>query len=159
MAEQALQSIKVVTAFGQEAKEVDRFSEPLEDARKSGIKYHLFSAIAYGLNNGAFMFIFALALFFGSLFVTEGVWNDVKSRDYTPGDIIAIFFGMMFSAYSLSLAGPNFKALTVGRQAAHAAIETIDRQPEIEIDSESAIRFEDLKGDIKFEDVVFRYKS
>ena len=159
MAEQALQSIKIVAAFGQEAKEEDRFSEPLEDARKSGIRFHLFSAIAYGLNNGAFMFIFAITLLFGSLFVIEGVWNDVESRDYTPGDIIAIFFGMMFAAFSLSLAGPNFKAVTVGRQAAHAAIEIIDRQPEIEIDSESATRVDNLMGDIKFEDVVFRYKS
>ena len=159
LAEQALQSIKIIAAFGQEAKEEDRFSEPLEDARKSGIRFHLFSAIAYGLNNGAFMFIFAITLLFGSLFVTEGVYNDVESRDYTPGDIIAIFFGMMFAAFSLSLAGPNFKSVTAGRQAANAALETINRNPEISLDSENALQINDLQGELKLDNVSFTYKT
>ena len=159
MAEQALQSIKIVAAFGQEAKEVDRFSEPLEEARKSGIKFHTISALAYGLNNGAFMFIFALVLLFGSLFVTEHVHNNVQDRGYTPGDIIAIFFGMMFAAFSLGLAGPNFKAVTVGRKAANAALEIINRNPEISLESEKALQINDLQGELKLENVSFTYKT
>lgn len=159
MAEQALSSIKVVAAFGQEAKEIEKFSEPLEEARKSGIRFHFFSGIAFGLNNGAFIFIFAFTLFFGGIFVIEGVKNDIKGRGYTPGDIVAIFFGMMFAAFSLSLAGPNFKAVTKGRQAAYAALEVIQREPKIIIDDENAILLNSLEGEIQFENVSFRYKT
>nr|AOQ25828.1 ABC transporter B family member 1 [Moneuplotes crassus] len=159
LAEQALNSIKVVQAYGQEEKEDERFCEPLEEARKSGIKYHYISSLAYGMNNGIFMLIFALALFFGALFVTEGIKNDIRDRDYTPGDIIAVFFGMMFAAFSLSLAGPNFKSVTKGRQAAYAALQTIERVPNIIIDDEAAKRIDNIRGEIKFENVKFKYKT
>jgi len=159
LAEQALNSIKIVQAYGQESKEDERFCEPLEEARKSGIKYHFITSLAYGMNNGIFMLIFAFALFFGALFVTEGVTNDIRDRDYTPGDIIAVFFGMMFAAFSLSLAGPNFKSVTKGRQAAHAALQTIERTPQIIIDDKSAKHLNDLRGEIRFENVKFKYKT
>lgn len=105
------------------------------------------------------MLIFALALFFGAILVTEGVHNDIRDRDYTPGDVIAVFFGMMFAAFSLSLAGPNFKAVTKGRQAAYAALQTIERVPEIQIDDERASPLDHLQGEIRFEKVKFRYKT
>ena len=148
-----------MAAFGQEDKEVERFSEPLEEARKSGIKFHLLSSLAYGCNNGVFILNFAIILFIGSIFVTESVTNNVRGRDYSPGDIVAIFLGIMFASFSLSLAGPNFKAVTVGRQAAYSAIETINRKPEIDIDCEDSLPLDDLKGDIVFENVSFKYKT
>jgi len=119
LAEQALSSIKIVAAFGKEEKEEARFSGPLEEARTSGIKYHFITSIAYSINNGGYLIVFGLTLLFGAMFVHHGVNNDIKNRDYTPGDIVAIFYGIMFAAFSLGIAGPNFKSLTKGRQAAH----------------------------------------
>lgn len=159
LAEQALSSIKIVQAFGQESKEDERFSEPLEEARRSGTKYHFISAFFYGLGNGAFPLLFALGLFFGGILVTEGVTNNVRDRDYTPGDIIAVFFGMMFASFSLSVAGPNFQAVTKGRQAAYSALQTIERTPEITIDDENSKDVSDLRGEITLERVSFSYQS
>lgn len=158
-AEQALASIKVVAAFGQEQKEEDRFNEHLEEARVSAIKFYFCSSLGYGLNNGAFMFVFGLALLFGALFVTESVHNDIRGREYTPGDIVGVFFGIMFGAFSLSLAAPNLQAVTKGRQATHKAITTIEREPLINIDDTSAKRLDNLRGEIEFEDVHFKYKT
>jgi ABC-type multidrug transport system fused ATPase/permease subunit len=159
-AEQALTSIKVVAAFGQEAKEEERFWENLEEARKTGIKFHLLTGLGYALNNGSFMFFFGTILLLGGIFVTQDVHNDVADRGYTPGDIIAIFFGIMFGAFSLSIAGPNFKSVTRGRQAAYAALETINRQPTIMIDDPSAIPLsDDMQGEIEFQNVEFSYNS
>lgn len=159
-AEQALTSIKVVAAFGQESKEEERFWEHLEEAKKTGIKFHFLSGLGYALNNGSFMFLFAVALMLGAIFVTEGVHNDVAGRGYTPGDIIAIFFGVMFGAFSLAIAGPNFKSVTRGRQAAYSALETINRVPQIIIDDANAIPISDsIKGEIEFENVEFKYKT
>lgn len=106
------------------------------------------------------MFLFGVALIFGAIFVVEGVHNDVAGRGYTPGDIIAIFFGVMFGAFSLAIAGPNFKSVTRGRQAAYSALQTINRVPKILIDDHTAKPISDnMKGDIEFQDVEFKYKT
>jgi ABC-type multidrug transport system fused ATPase/permease subunit len=106
------------------------------------------------------MLFFGVILFLGGIFVTEKVHNDVKDRDYSPGDIVSIFFGVMFGAFSLGIAGPNFKSVTRGRQAAYAALETINRKPTIMIDDPSAIPLsDDMQGEIEFENVEFSYNS
>ena len=159
LAEQALSSIKVVAAYGQEEKEEERFIAHLDKARSSGIRFHFLSALAYALNGGVFLAIFAGVLYFGGLFVTEGVHNDIKDRTYSGGDTIAIFFGVIFGAFSLGIAGPNFKALTKGRQAGRCALDVIERTPEILIDDPNAQPLTDFKGEIEFKDVSFKYKT
>lgn len=105
------------------------------------------------------MFLFALALFFGAIFVKEDVRNDIRDRPYTPGDVVAVFFGMLFAAFSLGMAGPNFRTVTKGRQAAYAALQTIERIPEIQIDDETAEPLDKIDGEIRFEKVTYKYKS
>lgn len=158
-AEQALSNIKIVAAFGQENKEEERFTEHLDYARNTSIRFNFLTALGYAINNSGFILTFGAALYFGGLFVTEGVHNDIKDRTYTAGDVIAAFFGVIFGAMSLGIAGPNFKALTKGRQAGYVALETIHRKPQILIDDPSASKLENFKGDIRFKDVSFMYKT
>jgi len=111
------------------------------------------------MNNGAFLVIFALAIFIGAIFVTEEVKNDIEDRPYSPGDVISIFFGIMFAAFTLGLAGPNFKAITKGRQAAYSALQTIERVPDIKLDCEDSTPLENIKGEIVIDNVSFKYKT
>ena len=158
-AEQALTSIKVVAAFGSEKKEEQRFSQHLESARKTGVKFHMCTGIGYGLNNGGFLLMFTYAVFMGGVFVTENVHNDVQDRNYRGSDAIAIFFGVMFGAFSLGIAAPNFKSITKGRQAAYSALETINRTPEIEIDDPKSKKLDNFEGEVEFNKVSFTYKT
>ena len=158
-AEQALTSIKVVVAFGQENKEDKRFNQHLESARKIGVKFHMCSAIGYGLNNGGFLLMFTYAIFFGGLFVTENVHNDVRDRNYIGADSVAIFLGIMFGSWALGIAAPNFKSITIGRQAAYSALQTINRQPAIEIDDPNAQHLNHFMGEVEFKEVSFTYST
>ena len=158
-AEQALTSIKVVTAFGQEKKEEKRFNQHLESARKTGVKFHMCTGIGYGLNNGGFLLMFTYAIFMGGVFVSENVQNDIQDRNYRGSDSIAIFFGIMFGAFSLGIAAPNFKAITKGRQAAYSALETINRTPGIIIDDPNAQKLLSFEGEVEFNKVSFTYKT
>ena len=58
-ADQALNAIRVVVAYGQELKEVQNYSKYLGRARKAGIKTHFKGA-------------FSIALFFTTMFATYG---------------------------------------------------------------------------------------
>lgn len=159
IAEQALTSIKVVVAYGQEEKEGERFEEHLDHARMVGIKFHFFSGLGYALNNSSFLILFAASMFFGSLMVTNNVYNHNKRRDYTGGDIVAVFFGIIFGAFSLGIAAPNFKALTKGRQALKCVLDIINREPEIILDDPNACYLTDFVGDVELKDVSFKYKT
>ena len=117
------------------------------------------TGIGYGLNNGGFLLMFTYAIFFGGLFVTENVYNDIQDRNYRGSDTIAIFFGVMFGAFSLGIAAPNFKSITKGRQAAYSALETINRTPEIEIDDPNAKNLDNFEGEVEFNKVSFTYKT
>lgn len=86
-AEQALSSIKVVKAFGQENKEVQIYNEQLDKQKHSG----KFQAVLLGFSVGVLeIVVYLLTLFcllVGSLFVIERVYNDNPGRDYTMGDV------------------------------------------------------------------------
>jgi hypothetical protein len=58
-------------------------------------------------------------------------WN--SGKDYSSGDIMACFLGIVYGAFSLGLAAPNFKSLTEGKVAGKMAYDIIERVPEINI--------------------------
>ena len=70
-AEQALNAIKVVFAFGMEETEISNYEKYLERARKTGVKTHLLSALATG---GFFIVLngfYTYAFFIGSHLVSH----------------------------------------------------------------------------------------
>ena len=158
VAEQALSSIKVVVAYGQEVSEGERFEEHLDYARKIGIRSHFLTSIGYALNNSCYFLLFTAALFFGSLMVTNNVYNENKHRIYSGGDIVATFFGIILGAFSLGIAAPNFKSIIKGRQAARCVLDVIQRDPQIKLNDQNSVVLSDFKGEVELKNVSFTYK-
>lgn len=69
-AEQALNAIKVVFAFGQEETELRNYVKYLSNAKKIGIKTHLFSAFATGCFYFSLYGYYAYSFFSGSFMIT-----------------------------------------------------------------------------------------
>lgn len=158
-AEQALNAIKVVFAFGQEETEIKNYEKYLTKARKTGIKTHMTGALAIG---GFFMTLYgyySYSFFVGSFMVTDEIKNTNSGKIYTSGDIMACFLGLVYGIFSLGLATPNFKALTEGRVAGKMAYDIIERTPSIPLDDHEAERVEELRGKIEFKNVTFSYPS
>ena len=105
-AEQALNAIKVVQAFGQEDSEVRNYERHLNRAKETGIRTHLKSAIALG----AFFFVmfgyYGYGFYTGSWLITEKVKNKNSGELYNIGDILSCFFGIVFGVMSLGMASP-----------------------------------------------------
>ena len=145
-AEQALNAIRVVFAFGQEETEITNYEKYLLKAKKTGIKTHFFGALAIG---GFFLCLYgyySYSFFVGSFLVTSQIENVNDGKTYSSGDIMACFLGVVYGVFSLGLATPNMKALTEGRIAGKTAFDIIDRQPKIKIDDEAGVTLTDLKG-------------
>lgn len=160
-AEQALNAIKVVQAFGQEDSEVRNYERHLNRAKETGIRTHLKSAIALG----AFFFVmfgyYGYGFYTGSWLITEKVKNKNSGELYNIGDILSCFFGIVFGVMSLGMASPQLKSITEGKVAGKMAYDVIERVPEINNDDEQAAMIDEnaMQGRIEFKNVTFRYPS
>jgi ATP-binding cassette subfamily B (MDR/TAP) protein 1 len=87
------------------------------------------------------------------------VENDNSGKLYTSGDILSCFLGIVYGAFSLGLAAPNFKAITEGRVAGKMAYDIIERIPAIPLNDTNAKHLDKVTGRIEFKNVTFTYPT
>nr|AAK19598.2 putative ABC transporter [Sterkiella histriomuscorum] len=158
-AEQALNAIKVVQAFGMEQTEMINYDKYLGRARATGVKTHMKRALAIAGFFFAMFGYYAYAFYVGSWLVTKQVNNSITDKPYNAGDIMSCFFGIVFGVFSLGMATPNIKAVTEGRVAGKMAYDIIERIPAIQLDQQGAKPVGDIKGEIEFRNVTFTYPT
>jgi len=79
-------------------------------------------------------------------------------RPYTAGDIISIFFGVIFGMFAIAGATPQISAIVEGKIAAKMALDVINRKPTINQDNKEGKSIK-VQGKIEFKDVSFFYPS
>ncbi|XP_056156884.1 bile salt export pump-like [Lampris incognitus] len=152
VADEVLSSIRTVAAFGGEKKEVDRYDKNLISAQSWGIRKGLIMGFFTGYMWFIIFLCYALAFWYGSGLV-------VDTKEYTPGTLLQVFFGVLIAAMNLGQASPCLEAFASGRGAATTIFETIEREPEIDCFSEAGYKLDKVKGDIEFHNVTFYYPA
>ncbi|PVU86637.1 hypothetical protein BB560_006631 [Smittium megazygosporum] len=152
VATEVLSSMRTVAAFNSQEKELKRYSTKVDAAFRSGFK----KATALGLGLGLIFFFiyscYALGFWFGAKLVRDG--------EYSPGQVLNVFFALMFGGFSLAGAVPNVSAITSARGAAVKVFEIIDKKSSINaLDTENGIIEDNLQGEIEFKNVTFSYPS
>eukprot|EP00347_Sterkiella_histriomuscorum_P022139 403331544 len=158
-AEQALNAIKVVQAFGQEKTEMKNYDKFLGRARKAGIKSNITGAVFISFLMLIIFGYYGYAFYTGSWLVEKQVWNPKYQEPYNAGDIMSCLFGVVFGIKSLGMATPNIKAIAEGKVAGKMAYDIIDRVPKIKIDEVNAQKLKNIKGRIELKNVTFTYPS
>ncbi|KAM4697413.1 bile salt export pump-like [Rhinophrynus dorsalis] len=152
VADEVLSGIRTVAAFGGELKEVDRYDKNLVYAQRWGIR----KGVIMGFFTGYMWFIiflcYALAFWYGSKLVLE-------EEEYSPGNLLQVFFGVLVGALNLGQASPCLQAFASGRGAATNIFETIDKEPKIDCMSEEGYKLDKVKGEIEFHNITFHYPS
>lgn len=145
---ESLSGVRVVKAFAQEMREVERFDTKSEDLAAAGIKAErawvlLFSGISLLMMSGTF-----LVWFFGGL--------DVLNSKMDLGTLMAYlaYVGMFYRPIqSMSmLINWSSRALT----AAERIFEVLNAQPDVKEDPE-AVPMPEMTGKVEFRDVTFGY--
>ena len=74
-AEQAMNAIKVVFAFGQEETEIKNYEKYLIRAKKTGVKTHLYGALSIGGFFACLYGYYCYSFYVGSYLITDQVQN------------------------------------------------------------------------------------
>lgn len=151
IAEQVFSGIRTVFAFTLQNRFADIYDEKLVEARKRGER----RAIYYGIGFGGFLFvlfcIFGIGFWYGGQLIihqgVSGVW------------VLVAFFAMLLGAMSLLQLPAHLSAIAAACGAAHKIYATIDRVPDIDIDSPLGEAPEKVLGDIEFRRVQFAYPT
>jgi len=116
--------------------------------------------------------MFSFTFWVGSIFVIKKFPNQLKFdlldrsnenldvTNYTGGDVLGCFLGVLFGVFSLSFSFTNIKQIADGTAAGYHAFKIIERTPSI-IRNEPEKRVENLhiSGDINFKNVEFGYNE
>lgn len=157
VAEEVLSSIRTVVAFGGEKKELSRYSERLQPAEKCGKKKGIYSGFGGGTMYLIIYCCYALALWYGITLILDD--RDKDDKDYTPAVLIIVMFGVISGAQNLGFTAPYIETFSTACGSAVSIFNIIDRIPDINSMSDDGKKPQDIDGNIKFENVIFRYPA
>ncbi|ORX77010.1 P-loop containing nucleoside triphosphate hydrolase protein, partial [Anaeromyces robustus] len=147
---EAFSQIKIVSSFGSEENEVNRYKTKLKKAKK----YDLIIGCLIGVGFGILMFIIYSSYFilfrFGTRYIYEGSMN--------AGQVYKVFLCLISGTGSLTGLSGTISMIAQSTAAASTVFNIIDRTPKIRNDiGEKPDK--NLKGDIEFRNVNFSYPS
>ncbi|XP_014474963.1 PREDICTED: multidrug resistance protein homolog 49 isoform X2 [Dinoponera quadriceps] len=157
VAEEVLGAIRTVVAFNGEQKEVERYTEKLIPAEKTGIRRGMWSGVGGGVMWLIIYFSYALAFWYGLQLILDDRPKDVK--EYTPAVLVIVFFGVLTGAQNMGMTLPHLEAFAVARGSAAAVFQVLDRVPTIDTLSSEGEKRQSVQGDIEFKNVEFRYPA
>ncbi|XP_068623038.1 multidrug resistance protein homolog 49-like [Battus philenor] len=156
IAEEVLSSIRTVVAFGGEEKEIKRYSDRLDPAKKTGTIKGVYSGIGSGLMWLIIYMTYALSFWYGVGLILESRHEEVPV--YTPAVLMIVFFSVLQGAQNVGLTSPHIEAMASARASATAIFKVIDRKPEIDSLSTEGSK-PVLDGTLELKDVYFRYPA
>ncbi len=140
--------VKVVKTFVAENREIDRFTRVNDEYFRSNMRAAKLSTLYFP--------IMGFATFAGGIIIRWFGGREVITQDMTVGEL-TMFMGYMWQFYApvQGLTRLNHM-LQMAASAAERVFEILDAQPEIQ-DKKNAIELPEIKGNIKFDNVVFSY--
>ncbi|GMR39655.1 hypothetical protein PMAYCL1PPCAC_09850, partial [Pristionchus mayeri] len=153
LVEEVVMNVKTVQACNGQNEMVERFIKWMSLGRKPAILVYFFN----GFFEGLFFFVFYLITVGGFLM---GVIESHTPGGFEPGTVIVAANGILMGAYFMGILGPHMMALLKSRIAAAIIYKIIDRKSlHHESRNSDAHAVERLKGDIKFDNVHFKYAT
>jgi ABC-type multidrug transport system fused ATPase/permease subunit len=154
--EESIFSIKTVTAFNGQNKQIGRFTKFLNAGSKTIRAISAKLAVSYGLSNGAVFALFAISFAVGGVFIQHSVGN------YNGGNVISVLVAILTGAFGFGQTSISLQAFGEA-QAAMEQLEQLLASCESSIedpnpDPSNGSDLEDFKS-IEIQNVAFSYTS
>ncbi|CAF0894843.1 unnamed protein product [Brachionus calyciflorus] len=148
---ETVENIKTIISLGREEYFIDQYNYVYgKKFRKNLILLHV-QAIFYSLSNSIVFFIQTSAFSFG--------YYLIKTENLKVSSVFIIFPMITFSSLLLARSYSLLPDQNLASSATKTAFKIIDRKSKIDNFSEDGLKPERVVGDIKFENVHFRYPN
>ncbi|KAL8260665.1 hypothetical protein R6Q59_028618 [Mikania micrantha] len=151
VASDAVGSIRTVASFCAEDKVMELYKKKCEGPRRAGIKIGLVSGVFYGSSFLLLFLMYATCFYVGACFIDAG--------KTTFRNVFQVFLGLSMAAMGVSQSGSVVPNSGKAKTAAASVFALLDRKSKIDHTDESGITLSEVKGDIMFSHVSFRYPS
>ncbi|SPQ97565.1 ABC transporter transmembrane region [Plasmodiophora brassicae] len=152
VSEEVLRSIRTVTIFRSQEREVERFAGNLHLASETGIRKGRIVGASIGAMWASMLIAYGSALWYGGHLIASG--------KYEQGTVMTVFFSVVTGASGLGQIGPSVTAITTGLSVAPGVWSVMRRKSKIDALSESPAKTtlpSPIRGEIRFENVHFSY--
>ncbi|KAK2720057.1 hypothetical protein QYM36_004086, partial [Artemia franciscana] len=157
IAEEVISGIRTVVAFGGAEKEVERYQKSLVSAQEAGIKRGQLTGISLGISMLVLYGAYALAFWFGTKLILDGLLNCVVV--YDASNLLIVFFSVLGAAFSIGQLPTYLESFASAKGSAAAIFHVIERVPAIDSASDEGEEPKEFNGKIKFENIHFNYPS
>lgn len=151
VANDAVGSIRTVASFCSEEKVMELYQQKCEGPIKTGIRRGIISGFGFGISFFVFYAVYACSFYAGARLVEDG-----KS---SFSDVFRVFFALSMAALGLSQSGSLVPDSTKAKSAAASIFAILDRKSLIDPSDESGMTLEEVKGEIEFNHVSFKYST
>ncbi|CAL1280382.1 unnamed protein product [Larinioides sclopetarius] len=151
IAEEVLSSIRTVTMFNGQDREIKRYESALSEALQVARRKFLYIGCAFGFNFLVLYGSYALAFWSGA--------ELVLANKMTPGDVFSVFFAVMIGSFSLGNAMPHLTSVATAKGSAGSIFKILNTVPKIDPYSREGLQPRDFSGNIEFHNVYFSYPS
>uniref|UniRef100_A0A1B6E6B2 ABC-type xenobiotic transporter n=1 Tax=Clastoptera arizonana TaxID=38151 RepID=A0A1B6E6B2_9HEMI len=154
--EEVLSSIRTVSAYSGEEKELKRYEQKMEPARKVAIRSGIYTGLGGGITWLLIYCCYALCFWYGIPLILRD--RDNEDKTYTPGVVLIILFGVVSGAMNLGFTSPHLEAFAKAKGASKSIYKVLQRRPAIDVNS-GGIKLDKKLGEIHFKNVQFSYPA
>ncbi|XP_024985969.1 ABC transporter B family member 11-like [Cynara cardunculus var. scolymus] len=151
VASDAVGSIRTVASFCAEEKVMKLYEKKCESPRRAGIQQGLVSGFGFGLSMFLLFVVYATSFYVGARFVAAGKTTFPK--------VFQVFLGLSMAAMGVSQSGSFVPDSGKAKTATASVFGLLDQKSKIDYTDESGTTLQNVKGDIEFNHVNFKYPS
>lgn len=151
LAREAISNIRTVAAFGAEKRISRQFAAELNQPNKQALLRGHISGFSYGISQLFAFCSYALTLWYASVLI--------KHNDSNFGDIMKSFMVLIVTAFAVAETLALTPEIVKGSQALGSVFNILHRKPAIDINDPTLKAVTDIRGDMEFRNVTFRYPT
>ncbi|XP_066365592.1 ABC transporter B family member 9-like [Miscanthus floridulus] len=151
VATEAVGSIRTVASFCAEKRVMDKYNQRCQASRDQGIRTGIVGGLGFAFSYMMLYANAALCYYVGAKFVSQG-----KS---TFGDVLKAYFALVMAMIGASQTSAMASDSAKANDSAISIFSILDRKSLIDSSSEEGSTLENVKGDIDFKHVSFKYPS
>ncbi|XP_029129519.1 ABC transporter B family member 4 isoform X1 [Cajanus cajan] len=151
VANDAVGNIRTVAAFCAEEKVMELYQKKCLGPIQTGIRQGLVSGTGFGLSIFFLFSVYACSFYAGARLV---------EHDKTSiSDVFRVFFALTMAAVAMSQSGFMTPAASKAKSSAASVFDILDQKSVIDPSDESGMTLPEVKGDIEFHHVAFKYPT